>query len=213
MMVRLGLIDYGMGNLHSVEKAFLRLGKNITFVNSPKDLASCDAVVLPGVGAFDPAIRNLGERGLITPIRNWAIEGKPLLGICLGLQLFFESSAEGSSEGLGLFEGQVELLPSDQGERIPHMGWSLLKRQRACPLFEKHDDSLWMYFVHSYAANPTLKKDIAASCSFGKADVTAVIWKGRIGACQFHPEKSAVAGQRLLKNWLFWLESGAEVIP
>ncbi|WP_414153607.1 imidazole glycerol phosphate synthase subunit HisH [Prochlorococcus sp. MIT 1341] len=207
-MVRLGLIDYGMGNMHSVQQAFFRLGRSLELVKSPLDLNQCDALILPGVGSFDPAMGNLEECKLVSPIRNWAKEGKPLLGICLGLQLLFEGSDEGQSEGLGIFKGQVRLLPDDVGERIPHMGWSPLIKRKSCPLFDEGSQD-WMYFVHSYAAFPSIDRDIAATTCFGQRKVTAVVWKKRLGACQFHPEKSSLAGQGLLANWLNWLDLGA----
>ncbi len=208
-MVRLGLIDYGMGNLHSVQQAFKRLDRSLQLVRSEGELSGCDALVLPGVGSFDPAMDHLEECKLVKPIRKWALDEKPLLGICLGLQLFFESSEEGSSKGLGVFKGHAQLLPCAEGERIPHMGWSPLNKRKPCPLFSQNDCKDWMYFVHSYFVVPTDHSDIAASTTFGTKNVTAVVWKNRLGACQFHPEKSSLAGQRLLISWLNWLDSGA----
>ena len=122
MELRLGLIDYGMGNLQSVQRAFKRLGKSIKSVRVPSDLDDCDALILPGVGAFDPAMEQLADTGLVPNLKLWAKRNKPLLGICLGLQLLFESSDEGKAKGLGLLKGNVKKLPSNQGERIPHMG-------------------------------------------------------------------------------------------
>ncbi len=211
MISHLGLIDYGMGNLHSVQQAFRRLGKPIKIVKEPTGLQQCQALILPGVGAFDPAMEHLKRTGLIPYIKDWAMQEKPLLGICLGLQLLFESSAEGSSAGLGLLKGHINHLPTNQGERIPHMGWSLIRSRKKCPLLSETDQSSWMYFVHSYAAIPNEKEDLAATTSFGQIDVTAVVWKGRLGACQFHPEKSANSGKRMLSKWIEWLENGAEL--
>ncbi len=212
-MAGLGLIDYGMGNLHSVQMAFKRLETPLLLVKSPSDMNACQALILPGVGAFDPAMAHLDQACLIDPLRKWASQGKPLLGICLGLQLFFESSAEGTSEGLGLFNGRVELLPANQDERIPHMGWSQLHLQKICPLFSSKSVPLWMYFVHSYAAIPSNESFVAATTSFGTREITSVVWNGRLGACQFHPEKSSQAGHYMLKNWLNWLNSGAKPCP
>ena len=209
---RLGLIDYGMGNLHSVQKAFDRLGLSLKIVRSPNDLINIEALILPGVGSFDPAMDQLKQTKLIPHLRLWAKENKPLLGICLGLQLLFESSDEGSKDGLGLIKGHVHKLPTNQGERIPHMGWSLLNQERSCPLIDKKEKNNWMYFVHSYAAIPTNKSDLAATTKFGQANVTAIVWKGKLGACQFHPEKSAKSGQRLLKRWVNWLQAGAPAL-
>lgn len=209
MIYRLGVIDYGMGNLHSVQQAFLRLGRHTKLVRNPDDLNECDALVLPGVGAFDPAMEHLKRTKLIPDLKIWAKEEKPLLGICLGLQLLFESSDEGTSKGLGLFKGHVERLPSNQDERVPHMGWALLGQTNSCPLLDADDQSSWMYFVHSYAAVPLQEEDLAATANFGQNKVTAIVWKGTLGACQFHPEKSSRSGQKLLSKWLKWLEEGA----
>ncbi len=208
MATNIGLIDYGMGNLHSVQKAFKRIGQPLRIVSNPQELNGCDALILPGVGAFDPAMEQLKQTKLIPCLTKWGEEDKPLLGICLGLQLLFESSDEGSSKGLGILKGNVHRLPKGQGERIPHMGWALLNHQNNCPLIDNNDQQNWMYFVHSYAAVPIEKGDLAATAKFGQTEVTAMVWKGRIGACQFHPEKSAKAGQRLLIRWLKWLNDG-----
>ena len=205
-----GLIDYGMGNLHSVQEAFKRLNSPLKLVKDSSEISNCEALILPGVGSFDPAMSNLHETGLVPVIKDWAIEGRPLLGICLGLQLLFEYSDEGTSKGLSLFKGAVHRLPDDVGERIPHMGWTPLKYQNKNPLLDKSDDSDWMYFVHSYAAYPKEEIDIAATVNFGPSNVTAIVWNGRLGACQFHPEKSSLSGQKMLSRWIDWLNSGAE---
>lgn len=210
MESRIGLIDYGMGNLFSVKKAFERLKRPLQIVNSPKDLDNCDALILPGVGSFDPALEQLKETKLIPHLRTWNKEKKPLLGICLGLQLLFESSDEGEMPGLSLIQGHVRKLPSDQEERIPHMGWSLLKPLFPCPILSAKDSESWVYFVHSYSAIPTKQKNIAASTDFGQFKVSSIIWEERLGACQFHPEKSGKAGEKMLKNWLKWLKNGAK---
>ena len=211
MKTCLGLIDYGMGNLHSVQQAFKRLEQAIKIVKGPDDLKSCGALVLPGVGAFDPAMDHLKQTKLIPHLKKWAKDGKPLLGICLGLQLLFESSDEGISSGLGILKGHVQQLPTDQGERIPHMGWALLKNENNCPLLNEKDKANWMYFVHSYSAIPLNQSDLAATSKFGQTDVTAIIWRENISACQFHPEKSARAGQNLLLRWIDWLENKTEL--
>ena len=198
-----------MGNLHSVENAFLRLSQTCQRVRSTADLGDCDALILPGVGSFDPAMSNLAATGLIPDLQSWVRDNKPLLGICLGLQLLFDSSSEGQLAGLGLIPGHVERLPDDQQERIPHMGWSRLDLQNPSPLVSEPQSSLWMYFVHSYAALPTQRETLAATTRFGDRDITAMVWHGRLGACQFHPEKSSDAGSALLQNWLDWLKRGA----
>ncbi len=209
MVPRLGLIDYGMGNLHSVKHAFKRLERSLTIVKSPADLCLCEALILPGVGAFDPAMEQLHKTGLVPHLKNWANEDRPFLGICLGLQLFFESSEEGQSEGLGIFKGHVKRLPISQKERIPHMGWAPLQITKNCPLTDTSKKESWMYFVHSYSAILLDSNNLAASTKFGQTDVTAIVWDGRVGACQFHPEKSSMHGQIMLENWLNWLDKGA----
>ena len=210
MIHKLGLIDYGMGNLHSVENAFKRIGTQIYIVKRPLDLNNCTALILPGVGAFDPAMQHLERTKLIPYIQDWIINEKPLLGICLGLQLLFESSEEGKSKGLGVIKGHVKKLPKTPNELIPHMGWSLLQGKRSCPLIDKKTNNNWMYFVHSFYAVPDNEKDLAATTIYGEQEVSSIIWKGRLGACQFHPEKSSQAGQRMLLRWLNWLKEGAE---
>ena len=206
MRHNIGLIDYGMGNLHSVNQAFKRLNQSIKPIKSPIDINDCKAIILPGVGAFDPAMENLSKTGLIPHIKQWVNEGKPLLGICLGLQLLFESSDEGNSQGLSLLKGIVKHLPKNQTERVPHMGWSLLHKEENCPLLSEIKSPSWMYFVHSYAAVPDEKNDLAATVKFGNSKVTAIVWKDNFGACQFHPEKSGKAGEELLSNWIRWLD-------
>jgi len=207
--LKLGLIDYGMGNLHSVEFAFLRLSQPCLRVRSSDDLHDCDALILPGVGSFDPAMENLNSTGLVPDLLRWANDNKPLLGICLGLQLLFESSSEGRLDGLGLIQGHVERLPDDQNERIPHMGWAPLDQKNPSPLLKEQQAAPWMYFVHSYAAVPAQPHTLAATTQFGNQEITAMVWQKRLGACQFHPEKSSDDGSALLKHWLQWLNRGA----
>ena len=204
--MNIGLIDYGMGNLHSVDQSFSRLNQPLKFVKRPEDLKDCHALILPGVGAFDPAMENLSKTNLIPELNKWVKDDRPLLGICLGLQLLFESSDEGKREGLGFLKGQIKHLPRNTEELIPHIGWALLNQHKQCPLFKDILDKQWMYFVHSYAAIPTNPKEVASSVNFGDEKITAVIWKKRLSACQFHPEKSGKSGAKLLANWLDWLK-------
>lgn len=196
-----------MGNLHSVRKAFLRLDHSVIDVRRGEDLVDVDALVLPGVGAFDPAMDHLEATGLIPHLRDWVDQSKPLLGICLGLQLLFEGSSEGARAGLGFLEGVVERLPDESGERIPHMGWSPLTVVNDCPLLAHSDPETWVYFVHSYAAVPTHPHTVAATTRFGQSSVTAMVWRDNIGACQFHPEKSSDSGAKMLERWLAWLQN------
>ena len=206
-MSRIGLIDYGMGNLHSVQRAFERLGTSVVTVQSSGAMAACDALVLPGVGAFDPAMERLHTSGLAPAIHNWCQAGKPLLGICLGLQLLFEASDEGLLPGLGLIKGRVEALPRKPGHPIPHMGWEPLIPGEPSPLIPTGTRESWVYFVHSYAARPTDPLCNTALVNFAEQTVTAAVWQGAIGACQFHPEKSGDAGEAILRRWLTWLEA------
>lgn len=208
----IGLIDYGMGNLFSVQTCFERLGSPLKTVQNSDDLDGCQALILPGVGAFDPAMDRLNATGLIPELRAWSGANRPLLGICLGLQLLFESSEEGHRDGLGLLPGRVKRLPKDQRERIPHMGWGRLHIDRPSPLLPNRSSAEWMYFVHSFAAEPEEIKHRAASVEFGEGHATAAVWRNRLGACQFHPEKSAITGQRLLSRWLEWLKQGAPLM-
>jgi glutamine amidotransferase len=207
-MTQLGLIDYGMGNLHSVQRAFERLGAVVRPLQADGDaatLADLDALVLPGVGAFDPAMERLGASGLDGLLRRWCADGRPLLGICLGLQLLFEASDEGSRPGLGLLQGMVRALPRRPGHPIPHMGWEPLIAATASPLLPQGSPESWMYFVHSYAAEPSDPALATARVDFAGEAVTAAVWQGSIGACQFHPEKSGAHGEAMLRRWLNWL--------
>ena len=205
-MAKIGLIDYGMGNLFSVQKAFGRLNEPLHIVNNKNSLKGCDALILPGVGAFDPAMINLQKTDLIPTIINWVNNGKPLLGICLGLQLLFESSEEGEIKGLGVIKGHIHRLPKEENERIPHIGWSPIAKINECPILENNNDSNWMYFVHSFSARPQEQKNLVAITKYGNSNISSIVWHKNTGACQFHPEKSGLAGQRLLSNWISWLK-------
>lgn len=202
---RIGLIDYGMGNLHSVQRAFERLDAFVVPVTDGAAMEGCDGLVLPGVGAFDPAMERLRDRGLASAIQHWCEQGQPLLGICLGLQLLFEGSDEGQAPGLGLLQGRVEALPRKSGHPIPHMGWEPLIPAEPSPLLPEGSPESWVYFVHSYAAVPTDAACTTATVAFAEQTVTAAVWQGAIGACQFHPEKSGAAGEAILRRWLAWL--------
>ncbi len=205
-MAKIGLIDYGMGNLFSVQQAFKRVNQSLEIISDFKTLKFCDALILPGVGSFDPAMTNLIRTDLVPSIIDWVNDGKPLLGICLGLQLLFESSEEGNLKGLGVIEGQIRKLPEKKNERIPHIGWSPIYKKNDCPILENCSDSNWMYFVHSYSACPLDQKITAATAKFGDTDFSSIVWHKNTGACQFHPEKSGIAGQKLIFNWLNWLK-------
>ena len=205
-MAKIGLIDYGMGNLFSVQQAFKRLNQPLEIVCDIKSLNCCDALILPGVGSFDPAMTNLRNTDLIPSIIEWVNNGKPLLGICLGLQLLFETSDEGDQRGLGVIKGHIRKLPKEKNERIPHIGWAPISTSNYCPILENYPDFNWMYFVHSYSACPVEEKNTVASTRFGKTEVTSIVWHKNTGACQFHPEKSGIAGEKLIFNWINWLK-------
>jgi glutamine amidotransferase len=203
---RIGLIDYGMGNLHSVQRAFERLGTSVLSVHEADEMVGCDALVLPGVGAFDPAMERLERGDLADSIRRWCEGGGALLGICLGLQLLFDGSEEGQKPGLGVIAGRVKALPRRPGHPIPHMGWEPLIPVVPSPLLPKGSAESWMYFVHSFAAVPSDPAVVTASADFAGEPVTAAVWRGAVAACQFHPEKSGRAGEALLGRWLAWLK-------
>ncbi|MCT0207355.1 imidazole glycerol phosphate synthase subunit HisH [Synechococcus sp. CS-1332] len=204
-MSRIGLIDYGMGNLHSVQRSFARLGAELVSVHSPADLEPCDALVLPGVGAFDPAMERLRAAGLEPALRRSCASGRPLLGICLGLQLLFEASEEGQAEGLGVLAGRVTTLPRVAGHPLPHMGWAPLIPATASPLLDARTPEAWVYFVHSFAAVPAVPEATTAQVDYAGTLVTAAVWHGTIAACQFHPEKSGPVGEAMLRRWLDWV--------
>ncbi len=207
-MSRLGLIDYGMGNLHSVQRAFERLGATVQPVHSAAEIEGCAALVLPGVGAFDPAMERLRGTDLVPALHGSCAAGRPLLGICLGLQLLFEGSEEGTAEGLGLLAGQVRALPPQPGHPIPHMGWAPLQGGTPSPLLPDGSPESWVYFVHSYAAEPSDPACTTAWVDWAGTPVTAAVWQGSVAACQFHPEKSGPVGEAMLRRWLQWVERG-----
>ena len=197
----IAIIDYGMGNLRSVQKAFEFLGFEAVITDSPAAIAAADHVVLPGVGAFCDAMERLRQTGLDQAVLQAASSGKPLLGICLGMQMMFEHSEEnGYYDGLGLFPGTITKF-EDRGLKIPHMGWNTLKT-RDCPLFDQGDDPC-VYFVHSYCMADVSDDFTAASCEYGQT-FTAAVCRGNVMATQFHPEKSGEAGLNMLRRFAEW---------
>ncbi|MCS6781879.1 MAG: imidazole glycerol phosphate synthase subunit HisH [Gloeomargarita sp. SKYBB_i_bin120] len=199
--MRLGVIDYQMGNLHSVCKALAYLGCPGELTDQISE--AYDAVILPGVGAFDPAVHHLRQRGLIAPLQRWIRQNKPFLGICLGLQLLFAASAEGQETGLDVLPGQVQALRPAPGYPVPHMGWNQLQfTQPDCPLWRELPTPTWVYFVHSYHAVPADPKLVAATVEYGGETITAAVGQGNCWATQFHPEKSGRVGLQVLRNWL-----------
>ncbi len=191
-----------MGNIHSVTKSLKSLGEEIILIKNFNESKDCKAIVLPGVGAFDPAMINLKKTDLITDLKNWINSGKSFLGICLGLQLLFESSEEGKVQGLGILKGRIQKIPNIVNQRIPHMGWCQLLPTKPNTLLELEELNNWVYFVHSYHAIPDDLNTIAAQVDYGSEKLTAIIENDNLLACQFHPEKSGKTGEKLLRRWL-----------
>jgi len=199
----IAVVDYDMGNLHSVCKGLENVGAVPKITDSPAIIEQADAVVLPGVGSFDPAMQNLRSRNLIEPIKSAIASGKPFLGICLGLQILFESSEEGVEPGLGVIAGKVRRFRSEPGLTIPHMGWNQLQfTQPNLPLWESLPSDPWVYFVHSYYVDPVDWKVRSAIVTHGSQNVTAAIAKDNLMAVQFHPEKSSSTGLQMLSNFV-----------
>ena len=191
-----------MGNIHSVTKALETLGEEIILIKNNHQIKDCKALILPGVGSFDPAINNLNKTELIIDIKEWIKSGKSFLGICLGLQLLFESSDEGAIYGLGIVKGQVKKIPQFSDQRIPHVGWCELLPTRKNSLLKEDESKNWVYFVHSYHAVPSDDNLITANVSYGSEKLTAMIEQDNLLACQFHPEKSGKTGEKLLRRWV-----------
>lgn len=196
----IAIIDYGMGNLYSVEKAFVKLGAQVTVTSQPEVILKADKVVLPGVGAFGDCMHNLESYGLVEVIKEVAKKGVPFLGICLGLQLLFEGSEESPDvKGLGIFSGMVKKIIAPQF-KIPHMGWNSLEFKNDSPLFKELPEQPYVYFVHSFHAVPEDKAIITAVTNYG-GDVTAAVGRNNVQAVQFHPEKSSSLGLSILQNF------------
>ncbi len=198
------IVDYGMGNLRSVSKAIEHLGAPCTISSTAKALEKAQKIILPGVGAFGDAMKELKRLKLIEPIRQQAVEGKKILGVCLGLQLFFEKSEENPGiKGLGLIPGKILRFRSQQ-IKIPHMGWNDLKFRKEHPLLKGVPDHSYFYFVHSYYAKPDSTAAILASCQYGTETFPAIVGIKNLFATQFHPEKSQEAGLKILENFIAW---------
>lgn len=200
----IAIIDYGVGNLFSVEKAFLALGVDVKVTSNAAEIAKAEKIVLPGVGAFGDCMKNLAATGLIPAIKESINQGIPLLGICVGLQILFEGSEESPDvKGLGILKGYVKKINAPN-LKIPHMGWNSLKiaqaRQRI-DLYRGLGDKPYVYFVHSYHAVPSDKNIITATTDYGET-ITAAVAKENVQATQFHPEKSGDVGLKILKNFI-----------
>ena len=193
------IIDYGAGNLFSVQNALNYLGVENRISSRAEDIISADKLILPGVGAFPDAMKMLDEAGLTDVIKEQAKQ-KPLMGICLGMQMLFDKSYEfGETAGLGLIPGTVELMHPADDLVIPHIGWNALEKNEPCALIDGVNEGDYVYFVHSFAA-VTDSKNIAAYCDYGMK-VPALVTSGKVYGCQFHPEKSGKTGLTILKNF------------
>ena len=198
----IAIIDYDAGNIKSVEKALLFLGQKAVITRDPETILGADGVILPGVGAFGDAMEKLHSYGLVQVIRQCVHENKPFLGICLGLQLLFESSEESPGvEGLGVLRGKVMRLPREEGLKIPHIGWNDLKFPNQGRLFQGVQEGAYVYFVHSYYLKAEEESIVTATTDYG-ACVHASVEKGNVFACQFHPEKSSDVGMQMLRNFI-----------
>ncbi|WP_421657240.1 imidazole glycerol phosphate synthase subunit HisH [Leptothermofonsia sp. ETS-13] len=199
----IAVVDYDMGNLHSACKGLENAGATPRVTDSPVELERADAIVLPGVGAFDPAVQHLRSRHLEQPIKQAIASGKPFLGICLGLQILFDSSEEGNEPGLGIIPGTVRRFHHEPGITIPHMGWNQLQFiQPNLSLWQQLPPNPWVYFVHSYYVDPIDPTVRAATITHGTQTVTAAIARDNLMAVQFHPEKSSTAGLQILANFV-----------
>lgn len=205
--VRVALIDYGAGNLRSIGRALTLAGADVTVVTQAPTGEGVDGIVLPGVGAFGAAMTRLQSAGFPDWIRAQVVGGIPLLGVCLGMQLLFARSEESpEAVGLGLVPGEVTRLPS--GLKVPHMGWNQLALQGPSPLLDGVADGSHVYFVHSYVGRTDDARDVVATTTYG-VEFPSVIQRGRLAGVQFHPEKSADVGQRLLRGAVRWIASAS----
>ncbi len=197
----IGIVDYGAGNLKSVENALQHLGAAWKLVHTPADMASVSGLILPGVGSFGDAMEQLERQGLCQALREYTAVGRPFLGICLGLQLLFEYSEESPGvQGLGIFRGGFHRIPAE-GLKVPQIGWNSLEIRRPDSIFAAVPDGTFAYFVHSYYLNATDREEVAATCRYG-VSIDAAVERGRVSACQFHPEKSGEAGGKILAAFL-----------
>lgn len=197
----IAIIDYGMGNLRSVQKGLERVGFDAIVTRDVGQIESARGVVLPGVGAFSACMENLGRFGLIEPIRELVRQAKPFLGICLGFQLLFSESEEfGKQKGLDLFPGKVVGFHPSENLKVPHMGWNRIDKQKASPFLEGIATGDYVYFVHSFYVVPEDPSIVATTTAYGKSFVSSIA-TDRLFACQFHPEKSQELGLRILANF------------
>lgn len=196
------IIDYDAGNIKSVEKALISLGEEAVITRDKDEILAADHVILPGVGAFGDAMDKIRRYGLEEIIKEVVAKGTPFLGICLGLQLLFESSEETVGvEGLGILKGKIVKIPDDQGLKVPHIGWNSLKFPNKGRLYEGIEEDSYVYFVHSYYLQAE-EPDIVVATTEYATHIHASVEKGNVFACQFHPEKSSDVGLQILKNFI-----------
>lgn len=200
----IAIIDYGAGNIRSIEKALEHVGAVVEVTDDPTAVASAQAVVLPGVGSGGAAMVRMRQRGLDDAIRQATQQGKPFLGICLGMQLLADHHAEGEVDGLGLFRGEVRRIP--HGPKIPHMGWNQVRPLHAgLPIFASIPEDAYFYFAHSYYVEPQDQQGVAAVTDYGSPYCSVIVTE-RVWGTQFHPEKSGSVGLQLLKNFVKWVK-------
>ena len=199
----IGIIDYGMGNLFSVHNAVQKLGYDVLISSDPVTLEQCQKLVLPGVGAFGDMMKNIKKSKLDAFIENWVRkEKKQLLGVCLGMQSFFESSEEnGMHEGFGFLKGQIVFM-KDQKVRVPHIGWNDLIKENEHPIFSKLSSHPYVYYVHSYYASNMDPEDLIGYCDYGTMKIPGLVMHENVMGCQFHPEKSGEDGLKILQYYL-----------
>ena len=203
----IGIIDYGMGNLGSVTNACRFLELDAKIISAKQEMEDCKALVLPGVGAFGDCMDHLSEHDFIDPLRTWVETGKPLMGICLGLQAMFEESEESPGvAGLGIFKGKVKKFDLPPELKVPQIGWNRMEEvQPECPMFDGIESGSHFYLVHSYYVCPDDPSIIAGKTEYGIEYCTCA-WRNNVFATQFHPEKSQAAGLRMLKNFWTWAD-------
>jgi len=200
----IALLDYGSGNLRSVHKALLKVGADVHIAQRPSEMTGADAVVLPGVGAFDDCINALRKQELLEASKEFIQTGKPFLGICVGYQALFERSEEFNScaAGLGVFRGSVVRFPEANGLKVPQIGWNQLENINSdCPLYRGIADGSYVYFVHSFFPKPADQSIVATRTTYGE-NFASSVWRDNVFATQFHPEKSQKIGLQLLKNFV-----------
>lgn len=197
------IVDYGMGNIHSVQKALESFGAETLVTSNPQDLKRADKIVLPGVGAFDDAILELKKKDLISNLIKHIENKKTILGICLGMQLLFEESQEAKNfKGLGILKGKVRRFDENLSLKIPHIGWNQLRIiSKNCPLLKDVPNNSYVYFCHSYYPEPEDKDIIVTYTDYG-LDFASIVWKDNIYGVQFHPEKSQTIGLKIIKNFI-----------